>query len=96
MKVNITDEEFDAINEVLEQVCTDYEAATNEEYLQSMDKTIDLVRNVLTKYKKERQKSDDFKMARAYIAERNRNNGLRPRDIDRLTRQLLKKIESKE
>lgn len=96
MKVNITEEEFDAINEVLDQVCTDYEAATNEEYLQSMGKTIDLARNVLTKYKKARQKSADFKMARAYVAERNRNKGLRPRDIDRLTRQLLKKIESKE
>lgn len=96
MQVTITEKEFDAINEVLDQVCTDYEAASNEEYIQSMGETIEIVRNLLTKYKKARQKSADFKMARAYVAERNRNKGLRPRDIDRLTRQLLKKIESKE
>lgn len=93
MTITITAKEYDAICEVLDQVETDYEASSDEEYIESMGKTIDLVRNVITKYKKARQKAADFQMARAYVAERNRNKGLRPRDIDRLTRQVLRKIK---
>ena len=93
MTITITSKEFDAINEVLDQVRTDYEAASNEEYLESMGETMSLVRNVLEKYRKARQKAAEFQMARAYVAERNRNKGLRPRDIDKLTRQLLRKVK---
>ena len=96
MTITITEKEYDAINEVLDQVRTDYEAASNEEYLQSMGETMSHVRNVLEKYKKARKKAVDFQMARAYVAERNRNKGMRPRDIDRLTRQLLRKIKTEE
>ena len=96
MTITITEKEYEAINEVLDQVRTDYEAASNEEYLQSMGETMSHVRNVLEKYKKARKKAADFQMARAYVAERNRNKGMRPRDIDRLTRQLLRKIKTEE
>ena len=96
MTITVTEKEYDAICEVLNQVETDYEAASNEEYIQSMGVTIGLVHNVLTKYKKARQKAADFQMARAYVAERNRNKGLRPRDIDRLTRQVLRKIKTED
>jgi len=96
MTITITAKEYDAINEVLDQVRTDYEAATNEEYLESMGETMSLVRNVLEKYRKARQKAADFQMARAYVAERNRNKGLRPRDIDKLTRQLLRNIKTED
>ncbi len=93
MTITITEKEIEAISAVLDQVCTDYEAASNEEYLESMGKMIDLVHGVLNKYKKARQKAADFQQARAYVAEHNRN--LRARDIDKLTRQLLKKINQK-
>ena len=94
MTITITEKEYDAICEVLDQVETDYEAASDEEYLESMGKTINLVHNVITKYKKARHKAADFQIARAYIVQHNRNRGLRPRDIDRLTRQLLRNIKT--
>jgi hypothetical protein len=93
MTITITKKEYDAIVQILDQVCTDYEAATDEEYLESMNKTIALVNNVIRKYKSARKKAVDFQQVRAYVAERYRNRGLRPRDIDKLTRQVLKKIK---
>jgi hypothetical protein len=94
MTITITEKEYTAIAEVLDQVCTDYEAASDEEYIQSTAVAINLVQNVIRKYKKARQRANEFQQARAYVAERNRNRGLRPRDIDRLTRQVLKKINN--
>lgn len=96
MTVTITNKEFDAICEVLDQVETDYEAASNEEYLETMSETISLVKNVIKKYKKARQKAADFQIARAYVAEQNRNKGFTPRYIDKLTRKLLREIKKKE
>lgn len=95
MTITITEKEFDAINDVLDQVCTDYEAASNEEYLDSMGKTIDHVREVLAKYKRARAKAIEFQQVRAYVAERNRNKGMRSRDIDKLARKLLREITTK-
>ncbi len=91
MTITITAKEYDAIYEILDQVCTDYEAASDEEYLKTTRELINLVQNVLNKYNKARQKVNEFQQARAYVSARNRN--LRPRDIDKLTRRLLKKIK---
>ena len=93
MTITITKKEYDAIVQVLDQVCTDCEAASNEDYLEYMEKTIALVNNVIRKYKSARKKAVDFQQVRAFVAERYRNRGLRPRDIDKLTRQVLKKIK---
>ena len=93
MTITITEKEFDAIRAVLDQVETDYEAASDPDYLKTMGESIDHVNNVLQKYKAARQKANEFQQARAYIAERNRNRGLLARDIDRLTRQVIKKIK---
>lgn len=92
MTITITDKEFDAISAVLDQVSTDYEAATDEEYLAMMDANIDLVQNVLDKYKKAKRKARDFQSVRAYVAEKQRGK-LRPRDIDKLARKLQKKMQ---
>lgn len=94
MKVNITEEEYNAINEVVNQASTDYECASEENYLISMDKAINLVRNVLLKYRKSREQSEEFKQIRASVAERYRGKGLRSRDIDSLARQVLKAIKN--
>lgn len=96
MTITVTEKEYNAIYEVLNQVETDYEAASDKKYLESMSETIDLVNNVLDKYKKARFKAAEFKQVRAYVAERNRNRCLRPRDIDKMARQLLKKIKNGE
>lgn len=95
MTITVTEKEYNAIYEVLNQVGTDYEAASDKKYLESMSETIGLVNNVLDKYKKARFKAAEFKQVRAYVAERNRNR-LRPRDIDKVARQLLKKIKEGE
>ena len=92
MTITITDKEFDAINAVLEQVVTDYEAATSEEYIAEMGANIDLMQNVLDKYRKAMRKARDFQSVRAYVAEKQRGK-LRPRDIDKLARKLQKKMQ---
>ncbi len=92
MTITITDKEFDAINAVLDQVVSDYEAATNEEYIAETSANIDLVQNVLDKYRKAKCKARDFQSVRAYVAEKQRGK-LRPRDIDKLARKLQKKIQ---
>lgn len=91
MNISITKEEFDAIYEVLDQVETDYQAASDPDYLMTMGETIGQVNNVLRKYMKACQKVAEFKKARFYVAERNPH--LRPRDIDKMTRKLIKKIK---
>lgn len=93
MTITITEKEFDAIRAVLDQVETDYEAASDPDYLKTMGESIDHVNNVLRKYKAAQVKAREFQQVRAYVAERNRNRGLRARDIDKLTRQVIKKTK---
>lgn len=91
MTITITRKEYDAISSVLDQVKTDYEAASDQDYLKTMGESIEQVYKVLRKYQAALRKANEFKSIRAYVAERNR--GLRARDIDKLTRQVIKKIK---
>ena len=93
MTITITEKEYDAISAVLDQVVTDYEAASDQDYLKTMGEAIGHVYKVLRKYQVARREANEFKQVRAYVAERNRNRGLRARDIDKLTRQEIKKIK---
>ena len=52
MTITITEKEFDAIRAVLDQVETDYEAASDPDYLKTMGESIDHVNNVLISQKK--------------------------------------------
>lgn len=90
MTITITEKEYDAISQVLDQVNTDYEAASDEDYLKTMGENIKLVNNVIMKYREARQKANEFQSYRAEVSRRNRD--MRPRDIDKLTRKLIKKI----
>lgn len=92
MTITINEKEYEAICEVVDQVSTDYEAATDENYLSSMNETISHVNNVIRKYRYAKMKAREFQEIRAYVVERNGNKKLRPRDIDKLTRELVKKI----
>lgn len=94
MTITITEKEYIAISAVLDQVCTDYEAASNEEYLKSMGENIKLVNDVIKKYRAARVKANEFQSVRAYVSKRNRN--LRPRDIDKLTRKVMKKMREED
>lgn len=93
MRITITEKEYNAIHAVLDQVETDYEAASDTDYIKTMGESIDHVNKVLRKYKAAIQKAKEFQHARAYVAEKNRNRGLRARDIDRITRQVIKKTK---
>ena len=90
MLINITEKEFYAIIEILDQVMTDYEAASDTDYLKKTEEAMKLIDNIIRKYKSARQKNEEFKQIRSYVAARNR--GLRSRDVDKLTRILIKKI----
>lgn len=92
MTITITEKEYEAINQVLDQVCTDYEAASDEGYLQSMGEMIKLVKNVIAKYKKARQKANYYQLVRAEVSRHNRGRCMRACDIDKLTRKYIKEI----
>lgn len=92
MTITITEKEYKAISQVLDQVCTDYEAASNEEYLEIMGENIKLVNNVIDKYRKARQKANEFQDVRAFVASKHRGRGLRAKDIDAIARNLMKKL----
>lgn len=65
MTISITEKEYIAITQVLDQVTTDYEAASDEDYLTSMLETIRLVDNVLKKYRKSQMKARILRQVRA-------------------------------
>lgn len=95
MTITITEKEYAAIEQVLDQVCTDYEAASDEDYLRSMGESIKLVNNVIAKYRKARYKANEFQSVRAVVSRHNRGRCMRARDIDKLTREYIKKLKEK-
>lgn len=96
MTITVTEKEYDALHTVLEDTRSNYEAASDESYLKSREEAMNLIENLIEKYRKARYKAEEFKQVRAYVAERNRNRCFRPRDIDKMARQLLKKIKEGE
>ena len=93
MTITITEKEYDAISFAIGQVEGAAEAATDEEYLADAEVHLEALYAVMDKYKKARQKANEFQYVRAEVARRNRNKGLRPRDIDKLTRQVIKRMQ---
>lgn len=91
MTITITEKEYFAISQVLDQVNTDYEAASDEQYLNSMAVNINLVNKVLSKYREAKKRADDFRYARKYVREKS-NGRLSEKDIDKTARALVRKI----
>ena len=91
MTITINEKEYEAITQVLDQVCTDYEAASDEAYLIDMGENIKRVNDVIEKYRKARSEANQFQYYRAIVSKKNRN--LRPRDIDTLTRRWIKNMK---
>ena len=89
MTITLTEKEYDAISFAICQVETELEAATDEEYLAEAKTYVSALYDIMEKYKKAYQKAKYFQMVRAEVSKRNRN--LRPRDIDKLTRQVIKR-----
>lgn len=93
MTITVTEKEYQAIRQVLDQVCTDYQAATNEEYLKTMGENIDLVNNVIDKYKKARYKANTFQQIRAEVSRHNRGRCVLAKDIDKIARKVMKQLK---
>lgn len=93
MTITITEKEYEAILEVLDQVRTDFEAANDKEYLERTEEIMGEVNKVIDKYRRARMKANYFQSVRAEVARYYSNRMLRPRDIDKLTRKLIKKME---
>lgn len=90
MTITITHKEYEAIQFAISQVETDLEAATNEQYCEDTNECLNALYRVIEKYHKARYKTNYFQSVRAEVSRRNRN--MRPRDIDKLTRRLIKKL----
>jgi len=93
MTITVTEKEYEAISFALNQVESELEAATNDEYITEAETHVKALYDVMEKYKNARHKANYFQMVRAEVSRRNRNRGLRPRDIDALTRKLIKRIK---
>lgn len=93
MTTTITEKEYDAICFAINQVEIEVEAASDESYLNEANDALSHLYRVCEKYKKARKKATEFQFVRAEVARRNRNRGLRPRDIDKLTRQVIKRMQ---
>ena len=58
MNIYITEREYRAICAILDQVCTDAEAASDEDYLAYIETQIAYTRRLLKKYQQKRNKSN--------------------------------------
>lgn len=90
MTITITEKENDAISFAICQVENELEAATDEEYVEEANAQISALYNIMEKYRKAWKKAKYFQMVRAEVSKRNRH--LRPRDIDKLTRKIMKDL----
>lgn len=93
MTIAITEKEYDAIAFALGQVETEMEAAEDETYISDARECCNNLYNIIAKYKKARYKAREYQEFRAAVAELNRGQNLRPRDIDKMTRCVLRQIE---
>ena len=91
MRVSITEREYGAISFAINQIQTEIEAASDEGFLEDACRYQSDLYQIMVKYKKARYKAREFQQVRAFVAEKNRGH-LRPRDIDKMARKLLKKI----
>lgn len=91
MKVNINDKEFEALNFAILQVIACRDSGADDVYIDKANNCIKALQDVIRKYKYEREKYREFRYWRAVISERNRSHNLLAKDIDRLTRDFLKR-----
>lgn len=96
MTITITEKEYDAISFALGQLQSEIEAASDEGFLDMAEKATEEIYKVQEKYRKARMKANYFQSVRAEVSRYNRNRGLRARDIDKITRQVIKKIKENE
>lgn len=90
MTISISRQEFDAIHFAIDQIRTDMEAA-DEEYARDAEVAIDNLYSISRKYLKKREEANYFQQVRLSVSKRNPN--MKPQDVDKLTRRLIKQIK---
>ena len=93
MTVTITEKEFKALHFAITQIETAMEAA-DEDYTQEATIVLHDLYSISAKYLKKREDAMFFQSVRMEVSRHNRN--MRPRDIDALTRRLVKKLKATE
>ena len=91
MKISMTQKEYGAILSVLDHIITDYESASDENFIEQAEEDIALLNDIIEKYNKAVYKAAVLKEVRKFVAEK--NTGISQRDIDKKARKLLRKIE---
>lgn len=94
MNVTITEKEYDALIFAVGQIEGDLEAATNEDYIHEAETCVVALDRIIEKYRKARYNANYFQTVRAEVSRHNRN--MRPRDIDKMTRKIIKKMKENE
>lgn len=95
MTITITEEEYEAISFATTQLESEIESALDENFLNNAKNSLIALYRIIEKYKKARYKAREFQGVRALVAEKNRGNCLRARDIDAMTRKFIRYLKEK-
>lgn len=91
MKVNINKKEFEAISFAIDQINALMDAGADDDYCKEADHCVKALQEIIKKYWHENQKYREFLYWRSVISERNRSHNLLAKEIDRLTRDFIKR-----
>lgn len=91
MNLTVNKKEYDAISFAIGQVEEEVESAIDETFIKDAKICLKHLYEIMEKYKKGKERLKRFKVIRAMVS--NRNKGLSPKDIDKLTRQIISSYE---
>lgn len=89
MRLSISAKDYDAINFAIDQIEIELEASTDDEWNELAQDSLRCLYAICNKYKAERAKANEYNRIRNYI--RSKNPQYSTRDIDKLTRLLIRK-----
>lgn len=89
MTINVTEKEYNAISFATCQIETTIEAADDESFIEDANNCLQCLYDIMEKFKAKNEKVRYFQAVRAEVSKRYRGK-LRPRDIDKLTRNFIK------
>lgn len=92
MTLTISENEYKAINFAVNQIQTEIEGASDKVFLEDANKHQSALYHIMVKYKKARKKANNFHSIRKVIVKKTQGWNLKARDIDSMTRKVLKKM----
>lgn len=91
MKVNINKKEFEAISFAIDQINALKDSGADDDYIKEANGHIKALQEIIKKYWHEQEKYREFLYWRSVISERHRSHNLLAKEIDRLTREFIKR-----